>query len=191
MESIATLDIVIVAVVGLSALIGMYRGLVREMLSLGAWIGAGWLAMTFYEPARKLTENWIDDPQWAAIVAGAGLFVIALVLLLIIAGYLSRGTKRASMLAPANRMLGMIFGILRGAVLVALIYIAAVHVLSLYEEDGDEPQKQPKWVETSRLLPHVRAAAAAIERLVPEKMRPADKKKRQDPPKKSRERGAQ
>ncbi|MGE0666553.1 MAG: CvpA family protein [Sphingomonadales bacterium] len=185
MESIATLDLVIVAVVGLSAIIGLYRGLVRELLSLAAWIGAGWIALTLYEPTKKLLGQWIEDPQWAAIASGAGLFLVALVALLVIAGYLSRGTKQASMLAPANRMLGVIFGILRGGVVVALVYIAVVHVVSLYEEEGVDEQENPKWVETSRLLPHVRAAAAAIERLVPEKMRPADREKRQDSPKES------
>ncbi len=181
MESIATLDIVIVAVVGLSAIIGMYRGLVREILSLAAWIGAGWIALTLYEPAKELIKRWIDDPQWAGVVAGAGLFVLALVALLIIAGYLSRNTKRASLLGPANRMLGVIFGILRGGVVVALVYIAAVHITGLYEDEGADEKANPKWVESSRLLPHVRAAAQVIERLVPEKMRPAPKKKRQAP----------
>lgn len=180
MESIATLDIVIVAVVGLSAIIGMYRGLVREILSLAAWIGAGWTALTLYDPAKDLVKRWIDDPQWAGIVAGAGLFILALVALLIIAGYVSRNTKRASLLGPANRMLGIIFGILRGGVVVALVYIATVHIVGLYEEEGADEQENPKWVESSRLLPHVRAAAGAIERLVPKKMRPAPEEKRQD-----------
>lgn len=180
MESIATLDIVIVAMVGLSAVIGMYRGLVREILSLAAWIGAGWIALTLYEPAKGLIKRWIDDPQWAGIIAGAGLFILALVALLIVAGYLSRNTKRASMLGPANRMLGVIFGVLRGGVVVALIYIATVHAIGLYEDEGADEQENPEWVESSRLLPHVRAAAEAIERAVPEKMRPAPEKKRQD-----------
>jgi len=180
MESINTLDIVIVAVVGLSAIIGMYRGLVREILSLAAWIGAGWIALTLYDPAKDLVKRWVDDPQWAGVVAGVGLFVLALVALLIIAGYLSRNTKRASMLGPANRMLGIVFGILRGGVVVALVYIATVHVVGLYEDEETAEKENPKWVETSRLLPHVTAAAAAIERLVPERMRPAAKEKRQD-----------
>jgi membrane protein required for colicin V production len=179
MESIATLDIIIVAVIGLSAIVGMYRGLVREILSLAAWVGAGWIALTLYEPAKELIKRWIDDPQWAGIIAGAGLFVLALVALLIIAGYVSRNTKRASMLGPANRMLGIIFGILRGGVVIALVYIATIHVIGLYEDEETEKQENPKWVESSRLLPHVRAAAGAIERLVPEKMRPAPKEKRQ------------
>lgn len=185
MESIATLDIIIVAVVGLSAIIGMYRGLVREILSLAAWAGAGWIALTLYDPAKELIKRWIDDPQWAGIIAGAGLFVIALVALLIIAGYVSRNTKRASMLGPANRMLGVVFGILRGGVVVALVYIAVVHVVGLYEDEGTAEQENPKWVESSRLLPHVRTAAAAIERLVPARMRPADRQNRQDSPNES------
>ncbi|MEN3973740.1 CvpA family protein [Emcibacter sp. SYSU 3D8] len=180
MESINTLDLIIVAVVGLSAIIGMFRGLVRELLSLAAWIGAGWIALTLYEPARELMNRWIDDPLWAGIVAGAGLFVIVLVALLIIAGFLSRNTKRASMLGPANRMLGVVFGILRGGVVVALVHIATVHVMGLYGSEGEQETDPPKWVETSRLMPHVRAGSAALERLVPKHMRPDAKAKRQD-----------
>jgi membrane protein required for colicin V production len=185
MESIATLDLIIVAIVGLSAVIGLYRGLVRELLSLAAWIGAGWIALTFYEPARRLVAKWIEDPQWAGIAAGAGLFLLALVALLIVAGFLSRNTKRASMLAPANRMLGVVFGVLRGVVVVSLIYISAVNVLGPHDDEDTAGDVAPKWVETSRLLPHVKAAAAALEKLVPEKMRPADRKKPQDSHKES------
>jgi len=188
MESINTLDIVIVAVMGLSAVIGLYRGLVRELLSLAAWVGAGWAAIAFHDPVKRLLERWIDEPQWAGIVAGAGLFLIVLVALMILAGYLSGGVKRASLLAPANRMLGVIFGLLRGGVVVALVYIALVNVFDDHADDpqvdgrADQLREQPKWLETSRLMPHVRRAATVIEGLVPQDMLPAGIRKRQDSP---------
>ena len=140
------------------------------------------IALAFHDPVKRFLERWIDEPQWAGIVAGAGLFLIVLVALMILAGYLSGGVRRASLLAPANRMLGVIFGLLRGGVVVALIYIALVNVFDDHADDRQADQPQPKWLETSRLMPHVRRAAAVIEGLVPQDMLPAGIRKRQDSP---------
>jgi membrane protein required for colicin V production len=180
MESINTLDIVILAVVGISAIVGLFRGLVREVLSLAAWAGAAWIALTFHAPAKDMVKGIIDDPQWAGILAGAGLFVISLIIFMLIAGYLSCGVKRASMLGPANRTLGLVFGVLRGAVVLAMAYLGVVNTLGMYREPGDPEDRAPAWVETSRLLPHVRAAASLVERLAPTDLLLADKRNRQE-----------
>jgi membrane protein required for colicin V production len=182
MESINTLDIVILAVVGISAIVGLFRGFVREVLSLAAWAGAAWIALTFHEPAKALVLRVIDDPQWAGILAGAGLFILALILFMVIAGFLSRGVKRTTMLGPADRTLGLVFGVLRGVVVLALSYLGVVNTLELYRQPGEGDDRLPVWVETSRLLPHVRAAASLVERLAPKDLLPADRKNRQDSP---------
>ena len=180
MDSINTLDIVILATVAISAVVGLFRGFVREVLSLVAWAGAAWISLTFHEPAKHLVRGVINDPQWAGIIAGAGLFILSLIVLMLIAGYLSRGVKRASMLGPADRTLGLVFGVLRGVVVLALTYLGVVNTLQLYREPGQAEDRMPVWVETSRLLPHVRAAASLVERLAPKDLLPADKRNRQD-----------
>jgi membrane protein required for colicin V production len=186
MNGINSLDIIIIAVIGLSAIIGMFRGLVREVLSLAAWVIAAWVSLTFYKPVEALVRHVIADEKWAGIVAGVSLFLVVLVVLLIIAGHLSRGVKKVSMLSPADRMLGIAFGVLRGGVVVALVYIGVVNVLKLYDTEDEAGRDAPQWLETSRLLPHVRDAASLIERMVPKDLMPGDRKNRQDPHGKSR-----
>jgi membrane protein required for colicin V production len=173
MEQISfnVLDVVIVAVVALSALIGLLRGFVSEVLSLAAWGGAAWLTLTFYERGRKLAGSLIDDPFFAGAAAALVIFVATLVTFLLIAGFLARGVRRASMLGPADRTLGLLFGVARGVVVAALGYILTLHLLDARDEREEEPPRDeretPEWVETSRLLPHIRAAASLLERLVP------------------------
>ena len=62
---INVLDIVILVVIGLSAIVGLARGLVRETLSLGAWIGAGWLTLTFVPDIKAGTLGYIESDLWA------------------------------------------------------------------------------------------------------------------------------
>ncbi|MBI1180621.1 MAG: CvpA family protein [Alphaproteobacteria bacterium] len=176
------LDGVILLVVGLSALIGLFRGFVREVLSLAAWFGAGWVALTFYGRGAALVRTVVDDALAAGVIAGGVLFIGTLIVLMLLAGAVSGGVRRASLLGPADRTLGLLFGVLRGAVIVALGFIAIAHLVSPKKEN-------PAWVESSRLLPHVKAAASLIERLVPAELNPADRKVRQKSPGKTRGQG--
>ena len=155
-----TLDIVILVVAGLSAIVGILRGLVREVLSLGAWVGAGWLTLTFYPQSRVWMETYIEDPFWGGIIAGIGSFILILVVLTIIARLLSKFVQKSELIGPLDRTLGMLFGILRGAILVILGYI---FTLSLVDEDA----KKPVWATQSRLLPHVERGAVQMLEIVP------------------------
>lgn len=166
---INSLDAVFLLVIGLSALIGFFRGFVREVLSLAAWAGAAWLALTFHAHGQALISGMVENQTMAAFVAGGAIFIVSLVILMLVAGFLSRGVQKTSMLGPANRILGLLFGVMRGAVIVAIGYIAAVH-LAADPENPEEPKRA--WVETSRLLSHVRTVAAGLQRLVPEDWAP-------------------
>jgi membrane protein required for colicin V production len=154
------LDIVFLVVAGLSAIVGLVRGFVREVLSLAAWIGAGWLALTFYSESRAWTLGYIENELWAGLVAGGGSFLFALVVLTIVARLISKIVQSSDLVGPLDRTLGMLFGILRGAVLVVLGYIFAMMLV-------DEDSKKPLWAAESRLLPQVEEGAALLLEIVP------------------------
>jgi membrane protein required for colicin V production len=178
------LDVAILGIVGLSALVGLFRGFVREVLSIAAWFGAGWVAITFYQPVHAVVAEYIENPTFSGLAAGGSLFLVTLVLLMLIADLLSRGVRKASILGPADRTLGLLFGVLRGAILVALGFIAILHLVEPEEEN-------PEWVENSRLLPHVRVAASLIEKLVPWDIAPGDDEKGHDSPSETEDRDMQ
>ena len=157
---INVLDIVILVVIGLSAIVGLARGLVRETLSLGAWIGAGWLTLTFFPDIKAWTLGYIESDLWAGIVGGIGAFIGILVVLMIIARVISKAVQNSQLIGPLDRTLGMLFGVVRGGVLVMLGY---VFTLMMVEEDT----KKPLWAVESRLLPHVEQGADILLGIIP------------------------
>ncbi len=115
-------DICVLAIIGLSALLALSRGLVKEVLSILSWVGAV-LAVIFLLPRlRPIVGHYIKEPLLADIAAGIGIFIVALVILGILNHYLSSNV-RASALGALDRSLGLVFGLVRGGVIVCFAYI--------------------------------------------------------------------
>lgn len=116
------LDIAILGVVGVSALLSLIRGLSREVISLLAWILAVWAGLTWAAPLAEHLSPWIDSPMLRTGAAFVGLFVGVLVagaLVNLLMGKLVGSTG----LSGTDRLLGMIFGVLRGLVVVVAVLL--------------------------------------------------------------------
>src|SRR4051794_41203980 len=79
-------DILVLAVVGLSALAALMRGAVREVLALVSWAGAGVAAFLFWPVVAKLVRPVVASDGLANGVAAAGIFVGVLVALQVFGG---------------------------------------------------------------------------------------------------------
>jgi membrane protein required for colicin V production len=142
------IDWCILGVLGVSTLISVFRGLVREVLSLVAWLLAGWLSLRFSTKAGVLLENFIPVPSARIIVAGAIIFILVLFgvgLLNYLIGLLIRKTG----LSATDRSLGMLFGLARGVAIVALLVLVA----------GATPIPNDPWWRESLLLKHFQRLA--------------------------------
>ncbi len=123
------LDIALLSVLGLSAVFGAFRGLVREILSLMAWIVAAWLALRYHA--------WLAD-RLAPVIGQEGIRQAAGFLLLFIAAIISASLLNrllsmlvhASRLGGIDRLLGFIFGALRG-VMIGLVFVALIDMTPL------------------------------------------------------------
>ena len=78
-------DAVVLAVLALSALLAFSRGLVREVLSLGAWVGAIFAAVWALPRVRPQVHQWIGESPWVDPVAFALVFIVSLIVLSIVA----------------------------------------------------------------------------------------------------------
>jgi len=116
-------DLVILAVLVLSALLAFMRGLVREVLGLAAWIGAIFAGVWALPRVRPQFQHWMGASPWVDPAAFAVVFVISLIVLLLVARAIG-GLVRGSPISGIDRTLGLVFGLARGAVLVILAYIA-------------------------------------------------------------------
>ena len=117
-------DLVVLAVLALSGLLAFMRGLVREVLGLGAWLLAAFIASPYgvFPRVQPWMRQQFTDPTTSDIVAFGSVFIVSLVILWIIAGSLS-SLVRDSALGGLDRTLGLVFGLARGAVLVAVMYV--------------------------------------------------------------------
>ncbi|MBX3690122.1 CvpA family protein [Dokdonella sp.] len=134
-------DIAILAVLGLSMLMGLWRGLISEVLALVIWFCAFWFAWLLGPAlALRLTEH-VPTPSLRIMLAYVLCFIAVLALGAIVA-YILRKLIAGSGLSGSDRLLGMVFGLVRGLALVVLI----VFVLgAMFRQDP--------WWQESRLLP--------------------------------------
>lgn len=137
-------DYIILAVVGISALIGLWRGLVKEVFSLLNWVLAFVLAYLFYKPlAAILPIGVTENPLIREAISAVLIFVCALIAGAILSSLVA-GLVKATGLGGTDRVLGLLFGFARASIifLVLLIYLPTVTPI---EEQG--------WWSNSRLIP--------------------------------------
>ena len=149
-------DYIIIAIIALSALIGLARGLVREVISLLVWVAALAAAWLFYEPLSLELEPWISTPSLRIGVAVL-ILVFAVLIAGAIIGYMLATLVDKTGLSGTDRLLGVIFGAARGAVLVALV----VFLASL------TPMTEDPWWDESQLLDQFKILADWMLEQVP------------------------
>ena len=157
-------DIVVLAVIALSTLLALGRGFVKEVLSIFGWIGAaiGTFAIFFYVPqVRAFANQQIAEPLLADIAAAVSLFVI----LLIVLGFFNHAIAsrvHASSLGPLDKSLGLVFGLVRGVVLVALAHMVMTDWFMPNES------QRPEVIKQARTEPYVAMAAEFIKSKIPQ-----------------------
>ena len=157
-------DLVVLGVMALSGLLACMRGLVREVLSIGAWIGALMVASAGLAWATPIATQWIHDPKSAAAASFVVLLLVALVILKIAASYISKAVRGIG-LGSVDRTLGLVFGLARGALLAIVAYILAGMTTSI--------DHWPDAAKEARCLPYIYAGAVWVrEKALPEEYRP-------------------
>ncbi|MDH3388143.1 MAG: CvpA family protein [Gammaproteobacteria bacterium] len=118
------LDLVIIAVIALSALISLIRGFVKESISLVTWIVAGVLAFRYFTPMSELLEPYVSAPTIRDIAAFAILFVSTLIIGAIVNWIMSQLVSKTG-LSGTDKALGVVFGGARGVLIVTMIVLLA------------------------------------------------------------------
>lgn len=157
-------DGVVLAVLAVSAVLAFMRGLVQEVLGVGAWIGAAALALLLRPMVVPLLPDSIEPPWVADALAAAAVFLVVLIILKLIIGAIARRVQD-SVLGGTDRALGLVFGVLRGAFLVVLAYILGGMVLPAAE-------RWPEPVREARSLPLVIEGAHWLVAQLPPDYRP-------------------
>lgn len=151
-------DFSILSIIGISALISLFRGFVREALSVVGLAAAIWVAVTFYNQASDLLVNVISLPTGRRVIAFVALIVVSLLIAGLINHLIGKLVDKAG-LTGTDRMLGVVFGVVRGVAIVGLLVLLA----------GLSQVPQDPWWQQSMLMEHFqKLAQMAIEFLPPD-----------------------
>lgn len=158
-------DAAALLIIVLSAAFSMVRGFVREVLGVGAWVGAAWAGVRFYALVLPEIDSIMPASMkhFALYVAMAVIFIVVLIVLSLVSALLG-GLVRDSPLSTLDRSLGLVFGVARGAVIICLAYIA----LSV----GVAQSEWPAPVVNARFLPAAYQGASILVGFLPQMYRP-------------------
>ncbi len=153
-------DAGVITIVGLSALMSFMRGFIKEILSLGAWLGASVITAYAFLDVAEMIKPQINNAMVAGFIAAALTFFTALICISIINTVLLQYLKRGSEVGLLDNGLGLVFGAARGALLVSLGYFIISFVIA--EKDF------PPWLANAKTKPYVAKGGELLTRLAPE-----------------------
>lgn len=135
-------DFTIIGIIALSSLISLVRGFVKEAISLAIWLAAFFVAKTFHPQLAQLLTQ-IEEPLLRNASAIGILFVGTLIIGALV-NYIISQLVKATGLGGTDRVLGMVFGALRGVLIVSSLLFAIDTFTSFSQSD---------WWQSSVLVP--------------------------------------
>jgi membrane protein required for colicin V production len=155
---ISITDIAVGVVLLLSGLLALSRGFVHEVLSIGSWVGAAFATLVAFPYARPYGRDLIKTEFIADIGVGVALFITCLIVLTIITKLIAEQVQ-GSALNPLDRSLGFVFGLLRGVIIVCLLYAAIEWMIPT--------NKQPVWLRDAKSMPLIEQGSGFLKSLIP------------------------
>lgn len=150
-------DVVVIFVIFLSALFSLIRGFVKEAISLATWIIAIWLAATFAPKLAATLPGSIESEAVRQAIGFGVLFVLTLVVGAIVNTLVNQVVKKTG-LSSADRIFGVVFGILRGGLIIIVFVVIG----------GMTPLPDAEWWQSSILLQWFESAAMVIQEYIPQ-----------------------
>ena len=139
------MDWIIIVVLASSIILSLWRGFTREAISLAGWVAAFLVANMFVAELASVLMRWIDNVTGSYIAAYALLFVGTLVLAGITVRLSTQVVKVAG-LSLFDRVLGTVFGLARGIIIIVVAVYVLQHLVA--------PQDL-QWMYESQLMPYV------------------------------------
>ncbi len=159
MHQLNNLDVVILIIVGISALIALSRGLIKEVLSIIGWV-LGCAAVIYLLPVfNPITQIYVKSGTMAGILTSIIILIVFLICWILLTGRIV-GKIRTSKLSNIDRILGLFFGIARACLLVILLNILISWIIP--------KDKQSPMFKESKYFNLAGEFAAPIENLIPE-----------------------
>lgn len=158
METIGGVDIFIAAVILLSAILSFARGFTEEMLGIGAWLVAGTIGFYSMPLLSPYVSNYISKPLLANLAIFFSVGLILLIILTLLFHKIGKKVKESS-LNRLDHFLGFLFGLIRGVLILVLIYFI---IMTLSPKTLSDYQKE------SKLFPYLERITENAKKQLPE-----------------------
>ncbi|HXL99956.1 MAG TPA: CvpA family protein [Rhizomicrobium sp.] len=153
-------DLLVAVIVLASAVFAIYRGFVRETLSIFAWAAAAFATLYFGPSAAAALRDRISPAALGMAVGYIGVFLVVLIPLSFISFRFAESVHR-SPVGAVDRSLGFAFGVVRGLAIIGFAYILFTSVMQTHD--------QPKWLTEARSFPLMQNCAQVLLSLVPDR----------------------
>ncbi len=154
-------DGVVFVVLFLSALLSFFRGFIKEVLSLGAWIGAAMITLFFAKDLAQALLPYLKTGLAATIFATMGTYFLSLTTISIFNSIIARYIKKGSDVGHFDNFFGMLFGLFKGALIITLGYFLMTLIW------GENRDKYPEIVKAAYTRPMVEKSTEIFKKFMP------------------------
>jgi membrane protein required for colicin V production len=155
---VSVLDLVVLAVVLVSALLAAVRGFTREVLAIVAWVTAAAAAWFLHPVALPYTTPYISNQTVALVVAIGGIFILTLIVVSVITVKVS-DLILDSRIGALDRTLGFVFGAARGLLICVIGWVFLQWLVQ---------GKMPEWASTAKTRPMLENTGQALVAMLPD-----------------------
>ena len=159
LDKMIWVDYAISFLISVSAAIGLFRGFIKEAFALFTWIVAIGIGLHYSRDFAVLLQTVISYPSARIASAFILLFFMTLIVGSLISFILNHLVEKTG-LTGTDRLLGMLFGIVRGAVLISVIVMLA----------GVTPLPEDSWWKQSLLIPPFQSLAIWLKEHIPSEL---------------------
>lgn len=159
-------DIAALIVLGLSGVMAFARGLIREVFSIIAFIGAGIASAFFAKMGAPLVEQFTPLSGWlAAVAAGLIIFLVVFITITVITSIVAKEAHQSTEISSFDRAAGLAFGILRGVLVVSLFVLLMRQTTPADATQPADPMQDA--IRGARTFPIYDGVAKALEAVLP------------------------
>ncbi|GBC63714.1 colicin V production protein [Desulfonema ishimotonii] len=154
------LDILMVAILCYSLIMGCFRGLIRELTAIAGVLGGFFIGYTYYKEVARVFSRWLSDPVYLKILGFMALFCTVFIIAGLV-GILLKYFVETAFGKGFDRTCGAGFGLIKGWLIISVLLVVLVAFL---------PRNAPVMRE-SRLAPYVTRLSEKMAAVVPWEMK--------------------
>jgi membrane protein required for colicin V production len=159
--SINIFDAIVYFIMFIAGAISLYRGFIKEFISLVTWVGGAWITFALAPKSTAFMSQYISSPTGAAIVGVMGTYFLVVVTLGILAKILLRYIKKGADVGWFDNVMGLGLGLMKGAVVVVFAFIM---ITLVYKDE----ETYPEWLQNASTVPVIQKVATQMVRLLPQ-----------------------